>query len=206
MSPALLLLALLLPSCATHRPPPLNPEAPEWSERAPAQYGVRLETTRGVILLSLDRSLAPVSADRFYNLVRSGYYDGVRFDRVIPGFVAQFGFAANPERTQAMDRAPIPSEPTRRTHARGTIAWTQSGAPNSRTTVVFVNLQDNPHLDTLDQTVFGEVTQGMELLDALPPSCPNMDQGRTREEGERYLSQVCPELLQIRRAVVTNPP
>lgn len=199
----LLLLALALLSCAG-RAPPAEPVARVWSVQAPEHYGVRLETSRGVILFTIDRSLAPIGADRFYNLVRSGYYDGSRMDRVIPGFIAQFGFAADPAVTAAQADINLPMEPVTRPNTRGTLAWTNSGGGNDRSTVVFVNLTDSPHLDAAGQTVFGEVTQGMGVLDRLPASCPDLSQERTRAEGEAYLAQACPDLLVIRRAVITG--
>ncbi len=202
----LLLLLTLLTGCATRAPRLLDPDDRAWSQTAPERYRVVLETSAGVIQIDIDRALAPLGADRFYNLVRAGYYDGCRFDRVIPGFIAQFGFAADPAVTAAQAKRSIPLEPVLRTNARGTLAWSNSGLPDSRSTVVFVNLGDNPHLDRAEQTVFGEVTLGMEILDRLPESCPDLRQEPIQREGEPYLAGLCPELLVIHRAVALPTP
>jgi len=144
----------------------LDPSRPFWSTRAPATVTADVETTRGVITIELVREWAPFGVDRFYNLARAGYYDDSRIYRVIYGFIAQFGIAGDPRIANLWGRRKIPADPVREHNVRGTLSYAQF-KPTDRTTNVFINLRDNPQLDTLRFTPFARVVSGMDVADSL---------------------------------------
>ena len=134
-------LVLVLGACAPH---PARLRMPAAFDRtAPGTFRARFETSQGAFVVEVDRALAPRGADRFYNLVRGGFYDGTRFFRVRPEFVVQWGMSADPAVTQAWGRwTGLPDDPVRTTNAKGTIVFASAG-PDSRTTQVYVNMADN---------------------------------------------------------------
>ena len=135
--------------------------------RAPAMFDVRLETSKGPIVIAVHRDWAPHGADRFYNLVRAGYYDGARFFRVIRGRWAQFGINGDPRISNAWRTRTFPDDPRRVSNARGTVAFAFA-VPDGRATQVFINLRDNSAaLDAEAFAPFGAVVQGMDVADAL---------------------------------------
>lgn len=135
-------------------------------EPAPERFEVQFETTRGQFTVAVNRRLAPHGADRLYNLVRIGYYDGTAVHRVVDGYVAQFGLYGNPRVDLAWRNAEIPDDELEDSNRRGTVAFANRGA-DTRTTQLFVNLADNPQLDAEGFTPLGEVVEGMEVVDAL---------------------------------------
>src|SRR5437667_1361833 len=122
-----------------------NPSA--LKERAPAAYKVKFDTSAGVFEVEVHTDWAPIGADRFYNLVKNGYYDSGRFFRVVPGFMVQFGINGNPAIQGNWENANIPDEPVKQGNIRGFISFAKSSAPNSRTTQVFINFKDNSALN-----------------------------------------------------------
>jgi peptidyl-prolyl cis-trans isomerase A (cyclophilin A) len=187
----------------------LDPKSSEMSAAAPDSFLVRFETTEGDIVIEVDRSLSPLGADRFHNLVRHGFYDGVRFFRVIEGFMAQFGINGDPAISQAWIDAGIKDEPVRATNARGTLTFAKRGTPDSRTTQIFINFADNTFLDKQGFSPFGKVVEGMDVVDALhagygegAPRGKGPDQGRIQNEGNAYLAGGFEELDYIERATV----
>src|SRR5207244_6499652 len=124
------------------------------------------ETSAGDFVIAVRRDWAPHGADRFYNLVKSGYYDGVRFFRVIPGFMAQFGIHGDPQVSATWRERSIPDDPVRQSNARGMVTFATAG-PNTRTTQVFINYRDNAGLDGQGFAPFGQVVEGMEVVDRL---------------------------------------
>ncbi|MEJ2083245.1 MAG: peptidylprolyl isomerase, partial [Acidobacteriota bacterium] len=118
------------------------------NEQAPAQFRVKFETTRGPVVIEVNRKWAPLGADRFYNLVKSGYFDNVAFFRVIPGFVVQFGINGDPEVSAKWQKANISDDPVKQSNHRGYLTFDTSG-PNTRTTQMFINLTDNTRLDRM---------------------------------------------------------
>src|SRR5580658_42589 len=133
------------------------------NETAPATFRVNFDTSRGPVVVEVTRANAPNGADRFYNLVKAKYYDGARFFRVIPGFMAQFGLAADPAVTKVWDLK-IPDDPVKTSNVRGTITFATAG-PNTRTTQLFINYGANGQLDGLGFAPFGKVVSGMEFVD-----------------------------------------
>jgi peptidyl-prolyl cis-trans isomerase A (cyclophilin A) len=185
-----------------------NPADPGFAQQAPDSFRARLSTTRGDFVIAVHRAWAPLGADRFYNLVRSGYYDGVRFFRVIPGFMAQFGIHGDTAVTSAWRERVIPDDQMRRSNQRGMVTFATAGA-GTRTTQVFINYRDNSRLDGMGFAPFGQVVEGMAVVDSLyggygegAPNGRGPDQMRMHIEGEKYLARQFPKLDKIKTARV----
>ena len=192
---------------ATPEPPPAAPATPT---EAPASFRVRFETSKGNFVVEVDRSLAPNGVDRFYRLVSDGYYNEVRFFRVISGFMAQFGISGDPTQNVRWRAQPIQDDPVRGSNTRGTITFATAG-PNTRTTQLFINLVDNVALDGQGFAPFGRVVEGMEVVDQLhagygegAPRGNGPEQGRIVTEGNAYLTRDFPQLDYIVRATVVQ--
>lgn len=189
-----------------------NPKSPEMTATAPGKYRVTFETTRGDVTIEVDRSLSPAGADRFYNLTRHGFYDGARFFRVLPGFMAQFGLPGEPKLTNIWINQKIADEPVKVSNTKGTISFAMSG-PNTRTSQVFINYADNSAaLDRQGFTPFGKVIEGMEHVESLynaygegSPRGNGPDQMQLMQSGNAYLSKWYPNLDYIIRTEVTVP-
>lgn len=169
-------------------------------EQAPATFRVRFETTKGPFVLEVHRDWAPQGADRFYNLVKNGFYDDVAFFRAIENFMVQFGIHGDPKVAAKWRTATIPDDPPKQTNARGTISFATSG-PNSRTTQVFINYKDNGFLDQMGFAPFGRVVEGMEVVDSLykgygegSPRGMGPNQGMIQTQGNAYLRNNFPQL------------
>lgn len=191
----------------------LHPELPEMNRRAPERFEVRLETSKGVMVIEVHRDWSPQGADHFYNLVRAGYYNDSCFFRVIKGSWAQFGINGDPKISRVWHLRTIPDDPLRKSNARGTIAYAFA-VPNGRTTQVFINLRDNSAThDPVPFVPFGEVIKGMKVADALNAEYGEAagsgirsgQQGPLYQFGNAYLERNFPRLDYIRRAFVANP-
>jgi cyclophilin family peptidyl-prolyl cis-trans isomerase len=183
-----------------------NPAA--LAEQAPATYKANIDTSKGTFVITAHRDWAPNGADRFYNLVKNGFYDDVRFFRVIPGFMAQFGIHGDPSVASAWRPAQIKDDPVKQSNKRGFVTFATAG-PNTRTTQLFVNFGDNAGLDKQGFAPFGEVTSGMDVVDKIysgygegAPRGKGPDQGRTQGEGNAYLSKEFPRLDYIKAATI----
>ncbi len=190
----------------------LTPDAPEMNRRAPERFNVRFETSKGVILIEVHRDWAPNGADRFYNLVRAGYYDQVRFHRVIEGRWAQFGVNGDPKVSSVWRARTIPDDPRRESNVRGTVAYAFAVA-NGRTTQIFINLRDNSAThDAEPFAPFGRVAEGMDVVDKLNAEYGESAGGGIRagkqgplfEVGVDYLKRNFPRLDYIVRATVVE--
>jgi peptidyl-prolyl cis-trans isomerase A (cyclophilin A) len=180
-------------------------------ERAPERFRVRLDTTRGAIVVDCTRAWAPLGADRFYTLVRAGYYDDTALFRVVKGKWAQFGIAATPSVAQAWRARTIPDDPfVGQSNVKGTVAFAFA-TPNGRTTQVFFNLADNsPTHDREPFVVFGRVVDGLDVMDALYDGYGESALGGIRAgkqdplftQGNAYLRANFPKLDYIRTARV----
>src|SRR5215467_4494490 len=135
-------------------------------EQAPATYKARFDTTKGVFVIEVTRAWAPKGADRFYNLVKNGFYDNVRFFRVISGFMVQFGINGDPGIMAKWRTAQIGDDPVTQSNKRGMITFATAG-PNTRTSQVFINFGDNTNLDGMGFAPFGRVVSGMNVVDSL---------------------------------------
>jgi cyclophilin family peptidyl-prolyl cis-trans isomerase len=180
------------------------------SASTPAQFRVRLHTTKGDIIVDVHRDWAPLGVDRFYELVRSGYYDDVAFSRVIAKKWAQFGINGDPKVSSAWRTRTIPDDPFKESNVRGTVAFAFA-VPNGRTTQVFINLADNrPTHDREPFVPFGLVVEGMDVADALytgygesaGSGIRSGKQGPLFEGGNAYLRKEFPRLDYIIRATI----
>jgi cyclophilin family peptidyl-prolyl cis-trans isomerase len=180
--------------------------------QSPADYRVRLDTSKGAIVIAVHREWAPHGADRFHELVTRGYYDGARFFRIRPGVFVQFGIAGDPKVAQAWRSKTIPDDPWKGIgNRRGTVAFAFD-RPGSRTTQVFINLRDNTAThDAEPFVVFGEVVEGMDVADALyseyregPGGIRAGRQDPVFEGGNAYLNEKFPRLDVIRTAGVVR--
>lgn len=188
-----------------------TPASAAMSERAPATFSARFETSSGAFVVTVHRDWAPRGADRFYNLVKSGYYDGVRFFRVISGFMAQFGIHGDPQVSAAWRDQRIPDDPVRQSNARGIVSFATAG-PDTRTTQLFINYGDNSRLDGAGFAPFGQVVEGMDVVDRLyaeygegAPRGRGPDQSRIQAEGNAYLDREFPRLDHVSRATIVAP-
>ena len=190
----------------------LDPANPEMKRQAPAAFNVLLDTSKGPIRIEIQREWSPHGVDRFYNLVRHGYYDGAKVFRIRAGFWAQFGIAADPRISTAWRTQNLPDEPRKISNVRGTIAYAFRD-PNGRTTQVFINLRDNSATHDGEPFVpFGRVTSGMEVADAWYAEYGEKAGGGIRggrqdklfEEGNAYLDREFPLLDFIKRATISR--
>lgn len=144
----------------------LKPADSLWQAHAPARFVVAFETTKGAFTMEVQRDWAPLGADRLFNLVRAGFFDDSRFFRVREGFIAQFGLPGDPAVAPHWIGNVIPDDPVRETNVRGTAAFAMTG-PDTRTTQVYINLDDNTRLDEQGFAPFGRITSGMDVVDQL---------------------------------------
>jgi peptidyl-prolyl cis-trans isomerase A (cyclophilin A) len=183
------------------------------AETAPESYKVKLETTKGDVVIEVTRAWAPNGADRFFNLIKIGYYDGAVFFRVIDGFMAQVGMHGDPAVQAAWMKASIPDDPVTQSNTRGMVTFAALGTPNSRTTQFFINFGDNSYLKQYGPFApFGRVVQGMEVVDKLysgygegAPKGRGPSQGEIARQGNAYLKKSFPELDAITRASLLAP-
>ena len=187
----------------------MAPTRPFWSTRAPDTVTADIETSRGTITLELVREQAPNGVDRFYNLARAGYYDDSRFYRVVYGFVAQFGIAGDPVIARLWNQRKVRADSVRASNVRGAISYAQY-KPTDRTTNLFINLRDNPKLDTLGFAPIGRVVQGMEVADSLYSRYGEMtmadppfgDGKRLYRESNKYMDAEYPKLDRILKVTI----
>ena len=174
-----------------------------FNETAPDLYRVLFVTSAGSFAVRVTRAWSPHAADRFYNLVKNGFYDGTRFFRVRPGFMAQFGLNGNPQIQSAWQRAFLRDDPVTQKNERGYVTFTTEGRPQSRFTQIFINYADNPRLDADGFAPFGQVVTGMEVVDKLfaPPDDAQPDQRRILRDGNEYLKEF-PKLDFVKKATI----
>ena len=181
----------------------MDPTGEALNEQAPDEFSVRLETSAGPVVIQVTRDWAPLGADRFYNLVRNGFYDGQRFFRVVPNFVVQWGLSGNPKLNQVWHRAHILDDPVKQSNTRGRITYAKTNQPNTRTTQLFINLGDNANLDGMGFAPFGEVVEGMEVVDAINAEYGQQpSQGQIHGRGNAYLEENFPNLDYIAKAEI----
>ena len=186
-----------------------NPAA--LNEKAPASYRAKFDTSKGTIAIEVRRDWAPNGADRFYNLVKNGFYDDTRFFRVISGFMAQFGMHGTPAIQQAWSQARLKDDTVRQGSRRGYVVFAHGG-PNTRTTQLFINYRDNSaSLDKQGFAAIGQVVSGMDVVDKLysgygdgPPSGKGPSQQRIAAEGNAYLAKEFPNLDYIKSATISQ--
>jgi peptidyl-prolyl cis-trans isomerase A (cyclophilin A) len=178
------------------------------NEKAPAVYKAKFDTSKGTFIVEVNRDWAPNGADRFYNLVKNGFYNDARFFRVIPGFMVQFGINGDPNIAAAWRDANIKDDPVKQSNARGTITFATAG-PDTRTTQVFINFDNNAGLDGQGFSPFGKVVSGMEVVDSLygdygegAPAGQGPNQALIQKQGNAYLKRVFPDLDFVKQATI----
>jgi peptidyl-prolyl cis-trans isomerase A (cyclophilin A) len=179
--------------------------------KAPATYQVKFITTKGDFVITVTRAWAPLGADRFYNLVRHHFYDNTSFFRVLKGFVVQWGISAYPPVSAAWSHAPIKDDTVVQSNVRGYLTYAMGG-PNTRTTQVFINLVDNKRLDGMGFAAFGQVTEGMDVVDSLysgygegAPDGKGPAQDNIEKTGKPYLDKDFPQLDSIKTTSLILP-
>ncbi len=183
--------ALLLAGCSSSGSP-----------AAPSEYKVKFDTSKGEFVIQVHRDWAPLGADRFYELVKNGFYDEARFFRVVPGFVVQWGINKDPKVTSEWRDKRISDDPVKGSNRPGTVSFATSG-PGTRTTQLFVNLASNGRLDAMGFSPFGEVIEGMEVVARLYPGYgEEPEQQLIETQGNAYLEKFYPNLDYIKTARV----
>jgi peptidyl-prolyl cis-trans isomerase A (cyclophilin A) len=188
--------------------PLLQPRSDLMRQTAPAVFKVKFQTGRGDFVVEAHREWAPVGADRFYNLVKNGFYDGNCFFRVISGFMAQFGIHGDAKIAAVWRQQQMQDDPVKASNKRGYLSYAMAG-PNTRTTQLFINYTDNSRLDQMGFAPIGRVVEGMEVVDRLyagygegGPQGKGPNQGRIQTEGSAYLTKDFPQLDCITRAAI----
>ncbi len=184
-----------------------NPAA--LTERAPDSYKVKFDTSAGAFVIEVQRAWAPLGADRFYNLVKAGFYNDCRFFRVIQGFMVQFGIHGDPAVMNTWRGARIGVDPVKQSNKRGYITYAMGGSPDTRTTQVFINFSDNANLDGMGFAPFGKVVSGMDIVDKIysgygegAPRGQGPEQSRIQAEGNAYLLKSFPKMDYIKAATI----
>ena len=186
----------------------MNPA--EMNETAPEKFQAQFDTSKGEFIIEVTRAWAPIGADRFYNLVKNGYYDNCRFFRVIKGFMVQFGIHGDTKVSAAWRGANIKDDPVKESNTRGYVSYAMAG-PNTRTTQLFINFGNNSPLDGQGFSPFGKVTQGMDVVDSIysdygegAPSGKGPEQGKVHMQGNPYLEKSFPKLDYIKSATIVE--
>jgi peptidyl-prolyl cis-trans isomerase A (cyclophilin A) len=185
-------------AAAGAHPSLLNPAS--FTAKAPAVFKAKFTTTAGDFVVEVHRDWAPLGADRFYNLIRGGYFTNAAFFRVVKGFVVQFGLSADPKVNKVWSVARFQDDPVKQSNKRGSLVFATAG-PNTRTTQLFINYADNPRLDGMGFAPFGTVVEGMDVVDKIFPGyreAPEQDQ--ITEKGDAYLKANFPMIDKIKLA------
>jgi peptidyl-prolyl cis-trans isomerase A (cyclophilin A) len=170
--------------------------------KAPADFKVSFTTTAGDFVVEVHRDWAPLGADRFYNLVRHGFFTNASFFRVVPNFVVQFGLNADPAVNKAWADADIKDDPVVQTNSRGRLVFATAG-PGTRTTQLFINFGNNGRLDGMGFAPFGEVVEGMDVVDKIYPAYGEQpSQDLITNQGDAYIAKNFPKIDKIKLAKV----
>jgi len=188
----------------------LDPKSAELTQTAPATFKAKFVTTKGEFVIQVNRAWAPKGADRFYNLVSNGFFDGVRFFRVVADFMVQFGIHGDPKVSAAWRGATIPDDDVVMSNRRGFVSYAMAG-PGTRTTQLFINLVDNTRLDQMKFAPFGQVVEGMDVVDQIyagygdgPPQGAGPNQSELQKSGNAYLDANFPKLDSIGTAIIVK--
>jgi peptidyl-prolyl cis-trans isomerase A (cyclophilin A) len=179
-----------------------NPAA--LTETAPATYKASFDTSAGTFVIEVHRDWAPKGADRFYNLVKNGFFDDTRFFRVVPNFMVQWGISGTPTIQAVWRNAQISDDPVKESNKRGFITFATAGA-NTRTTQVFINFKDNTFLDKQGFAPFGQVVEGMDVVSKINSQYreePN--QSMIQNQGNAYLNKDFPKLDYVKKATIVS--
>ena len=172
------------------------------AEKAPETYKVKFDTSKGPFVVEVRRAWAPIGADHFYNLVKSGFYNDVRFFRVVPNFMVQFGMSGDPK-VQSAHNTTIKDDPPKESNKRGYVTFAKTGAPNSRSTQVFINFKDNNFLDAQGFAPIGQIASGMDVVDKINAEYREQpNQNEIRASGNAYLTKEFPKLDYVKTATI----
>ena len=181
------------------------------TEKAPETFKAKFDTSKGPVVITVHREWAPLGADRFYNLVKNGFYDDCRFFRVLDDFMAQVGINGNPAIQENWRTATFQDDPVKQSNKRGFVTFAKANIPNSRSTQIFINFKDNSSLDKSGFAPFGEVTTGMDVVDKFysgygegAPSGRGPEQGKVQAQGNAYLNKDFPKLDYIKTATIAK--
>jgi cyclophilin family peptidyl-prolyl cis-trans isomerase len=191
---------------STSGPPDALLHPAKLNVKSPQLFTVTVETTKGELVIDVHRTWAPLAAQRFYNLVKARFYDGVKFFRVVPKFVVQFGISPYPQVSKAWQNATIHDDAVTVHNTRGAVTFASAG-PDARTTQVFINLGDNENLDQSGFAPFGAVSSGMDVVDKLYSGyadAPTNKQAEMAAQGNAWLDKNYPKLDSIETARVTQ--
>jgi homoserine O-acetyltransferase len=188
-----------------------DPESAFWKQRAPDVYRAKFETTKGAFVLEVTRSLSPLGADRFYNLIRAGYYDDSRFTRVLPNYIVQFGVPKDSVLARLWYTNYFPDDSAKMSNLRGTFAFAMR-KPNDRTTQIYINLADNVRNDPQGFSPMGRVVEGMNVVDSLYNGYGETSGGGVRagkqgallQGGNAYVDLQWPKLDHLIRATIID--
>ncbi|MEY4637040.1 MAG: hypothetical protein RJA55_2838 [Acidobacteriota bacterium] len=204
---ALAMLTMVAGGAAAQAPSLKNPAS--LKEQAPASYKVKFDTSVGVFVIQVNREWAPLGADRFYNLVKNGFFDDARFFRAISGFMVQFGINGDPAVSAAWRNARIGVDPVKQSNKSMYITYAMGASPDTRTTQVFINYGNNANLDAMGFAPFGEVIEGKDVVNKIhtgygegAPRGKGPEQGRVQMEGNAYLMKDFPKLDYIKKATI----
>lgn len=176
----------------------------DWPETAPDVFKVKFECSNGTIIIECHKEWAPIGVEHFYGLVKAGFYDGARFFRVIPNFMAQFGLPADPALNAKLG-ANIKDDPVKKSNTPGMVTYAKTGMPNSRSTQLFINTGNNARLDADGFAPFAQVIEGLDVVRKINPEYSERpNQGMIRAQGNAYLEQMFPKLDYIKRAVLLD--
>jgi peptidyl-prolyl cis-trans isomerase A (cyclophilin A) len=197
-------LIVVVVSCADKPAPAAGSGGPaaavSSSGPSPDSFRVAFETSRGNFVVQVVRAWAPQGADRFYDLVQQHFFDGERFFRVVPGFVAQFGLTPDPKANASWDAKPIADDSVRQSNTHGMVSFASMG-PNTRTHQLFINLADNAQLDGMGFPPLGRVVDGLSVVDSLYSGYGDTpDQIMIQSQGNSYLDRAFPKLDYIKTA------
>lgn len=171
--------------------------------KAPAKFKAQFVTTKGTFVVEVTRAWSPNGADRFYNLVKNGFFDNVKFFRVVPNFVVQFGIHGDPSLATKWLESNIPDDKVVESNKKGFLTYAKSSAPNSRSTQLFINLKDNDRLDSMGFSPFGKVVKGMDVVEKLYGGYGEEVtslQGEIAQQGNGFLEKNYPKLDSIKKA------
>jgi peptidyl-prolyl cis-trans isomerase A (cyclophilin A) len=199
-----------VPLASVTHPDLLDPSKAK--DKAPEVYKAKFTTTKGDFVVEVHRDWAPNAADRFYDLVKMGFFDDTRFFRAVDNFMVQFGISGDPVVNTKWQQANIQDDPVKQSNTRGFVTFAQTNMPNSRSTQVFINYTDaNIRLDAMRFAPFGKVSQGMDVVDSLykgygegAPGGMGPDQGRIQAQGNAYLDSSFPKLDGIKHAEIVK--
>jgi peptidyl-prolyl cis-trans isomerase A (cyclophilin A) len=173
------------------------------TEQAPATFKADFDTSKGLFVVEVHRDWAPLGVDRFYNLVKNGFFDDVRFYRVVPNFMVQFGMNGNPAVTAAWNGTTLNDDPVKQSNKRGYITYANTGRPNSRGTNLFINYKDNAFLDSQRFAPFGQVVQGLDVVEKINAQYGEQpEQPLMISQGNAYLTKAFPKLDYIKAATI----